>query len=133
MTRKNDLLQHDCSRPGCKIKADCTPKLLVPTHPLSTNTTFAGVSSVLWLPLCNAHFSAATVREFLSDDVIAGMRGSITYEFRHNNATPDWNKAQIVKVGRFTKEFQQYEKIYLNVRAGQPGAQAVAAAKGGLN
>lgn len=125
MTRKNDLLQHDCSRPGCHWKADCTPALVVPASPLSTNKQYQGVRSLLWLPLCNAHFSVLIVREFLNDGVISDMRASIEHDFRVNGAIPNWHKAAIQKVGRFTKEFQHYEKIYMRVREGQPGEAAV--------
>lgn len=128
MSAKPSLLQHDCTKPGCKWKADCTPVLIVPAHPMSRNKSYSGVRSVLWCPLCNAHFSAATVNEFLNEGVIKGMQESINFDFEQNGAVADWKRAKFEKLGRFTKEFLHYEKIYLGVRDGMPADIAVDAA-----
>lgn len=125
--------QHDCSRPGCKVKADCTPVLVVPSHPMSKNSQYEGVRSILWLPLCNPHFSAATVREFMNGEVIAGVKASIENDFRENAAIPNWNKAVIQKLGKNSKEFQGYERIATNVLKGAPADVAVAAELGKPN
>lgn len=121
-------VQHDCTKPGCKIKAECIPVLVVPSSPLAANQTYTGCRNVLWMPLCDMHFNAMVVREFLTDDVIAGMRASIEQDFRENQSTADWSKAQIQKLGRHTKEFKGHERIYLNVRAGMPANLAVGVA-----
>jgi hypothetical protein len=125
--------RHDCSRPGCVAAAEGTPVLAVPSSPLSVNTKYQGVRSILWLPLCRRHFTAIDTREFFSGEVIAGMRASIEHDFRENKALPDWDKAKVQWLGKNHTEFRKYEKIYLNVRAGTPADIAVKAEAGKAN
>lgn len=112
--------QHECSKPGCRVKADCTPVLVVPAHPLSPNQKYEGVRSVLWMPMCRKHFNATTVREFLSGEAIAGVQASIEKDFRANRAIAHWDRAVVQFIGRHSKEFKHYEQIYLQLEAGRP-------------
>lgn len=132
MQQHQQSIAHDCSRPGCKFKATCTPVLVVPAHALS-KSKYTGCRSVLWFPLCDHHFNATTVAEFLSGEVIAGMRASIEHDFRENGAIADWNKAAVQRLGKNSKEFQGYERIAVNVMKGTPADIAVKAEAGKPN
>lgn len=120
MAGQAPLQGYECTRPGCKLRADCTPVLVVPAHPLCTSK-FTGCRAVLWLPLCNGHFNSTTVREFLSEGVIAGMKESIEQDFRANKSIADWKNAAIQMLGKNSKEFAHYEAIQRQVmQEGKP-------------
>ena len=109
---------HDCSRPGCKERAWCTPVLVVPPHPMAV-AAFAGVRSVLWLPLCQRHFSSTTIDEVLNVEAVKGMQESITRDFRQNGSIPDWKAAKFQALRSYTTEFAHYEQQQHDLREGK--------------
>jgi len=109
---------HDCSRPGCKERAWCTPVLVVPPHAMA-RTNFAGVRSILWLPLCQRHFSSTTIDEVLKGEAIAGMQQSIDHDFRQNGSIPDWKAAQFQPLRTFMEEYKHYEQQQHDLRQGK--------------
>lgn len=133
MSRLQPKEQHGCYKPGCNLKFDFIPVLVVPSSPFSRNKAYEGVRTVLWLPLCRMHFGLATVREFLSGGVVDDMRLSIEADFRANGAIADWNKAAVQKLGKHSPEFITHERIFLEVRGGTPADIAVASAAGKPN
>lgn len=111
------LKRYDCTRPGCKDKATCTPVLVVPAHPMS-RTKFEGVRAVFWLPLCQRHFSAATVQEFLNNDAMKGVHASVKRDFDANGAIADFNAAKVTALDYRTNEFAHYAQMQEDLRQG---------------
>jgi hypothetical protein len=93
--------------------------LIVPAHPMSLSRKFEGVRSVLWLPLCEKHFSAATVRELLNGDAVQGMEASINRDFRANNAVADFGHAKVEPLKDWSEEFRHYEQLQHDLAQGR--------------
>lgn len=82
-------------------------------------TAYEGVRAVLWLPVCQRHFSAATLDDVLNGDVIKGMQESIERDFRQNGSIPDWKGAKLQPLRANTTEFAHYEQQQHDLREGK--------------
>lgn len=100
---------HNCTRPGCNNRATCIPVLTVPQHALAKIEH--QVRSVLWLPLCDRHFNAVTLAEFLSGEAYKGVEESVTADFRSYGSFPDFKKATVTKETVQSSAFAEFEQI----------------------
>lgn len=82
-------------------------------------TIFEGVRSVLWFPLCDRHFGAATIREIMNGDAVKGIEQSISRDFRANGAIADFASAKIEPLKSWSEEFKHYEQTQHDLIGGR--------------
>lgn len=96
--------EFDCKHTGCCNKATCVPILIVVPMP-GGPSDYAGVRSVMWLPLCNRHIIGVTARDLIT----AQTARSISVDMWRKGAQADLEHARVERLRWTEPEFKHWE------------------------